>query len=264
MNQDDRAGEAYWDNNWSDAELPKLFSDSNDALDNFVNLQLHEYFCTLFKTKKEFKILEIGCANSVWPIYFNQYFSALADGLDYSEVGCKKSRDLFSYHGIEGNVFCEDLFDPSVELVGQYDYVVSFGVVEHFENTGNCLDACSKLLKPGGILITLIPNMPGIVGWLQKYIDKSVYDVHIPLTKENLSDAHAQTGLELLNCDYFMQINLSVVNSASFSPNRFGGYLRRILSGISKTFWFLEKRGIRLPVNRFMSPYIISTAQKHS
>ena len=74
MNQVDKAGAQYWDNNWTDADRPILFSEENKSLDNYVNIQLHEYFKSLFGEKKNFSILEIGSANSIWPIYFNQFF----------------------------------------------------------------------------------------------------------------------------------------------------------------------------------------------
>lgn len=262
MSQLDKAGELYWDNNWSDAERPFLFSEDNQSLDNYVNLQLHKYFKNLFKNKRGFSILEIGSANSIWPIYFNQFFDACADGLDYSEVGCQKSRELLNYHNRAGKVYCADLFNPPSEICEKYDYVVSFGVVEHFENTADCLNSCAKLLKPGGTLITLIPNMPGIIGLIQKHVDRKVYDVHMPLTKKKLAIAHNNTSLNLKACEHFMSINLSVVNSGEFSSNRYDKYLRHALSATSKICWILEKYGIKIPKNRFTSPYIVAVAQK--
>ncbi|USO01289.1 MAG: methyltransferase domain-containing protein [Alphaproteobacteria bacterium] len=262
MNQVDKAGAQYWDNNWTDADRPILFSEQNKSLDNYVNIQLHEYFKSLFGEKKNFSILEIGSANSIWPIYFNQFFDARADGLDYSEVGCQKSRDLLKHHNIPGNIYCADLFEPPKEIQNKYDYVVSFGVVEHFEDTANCLQSCAKLLKTGGTVITLIPNIPSIIGLIQKYVDREVYDVHMPLTKKKLSKAHQKASLMLQKCEYFMSINLSVVNSGSFSSNKYNKHFRHMLSAPSKFCWILEKYGIRIPRNRFTSPYIIAVAQK--
>lgn len=260
MNQVDKAGVQYWDSNWTDSDKPILFSEENKNLDNYVNLQLHKYFKSLFGEKGDFSILEIGCANSIWPIYFNQFFNARVDGLDYSEVGCQKSRELLKYHNTPGNIYCSNLFDPPKEILNKYDYVVSFGVVEHFEDTANCLQSCAKFLKPGGKLITLIPNIPGIIGLIQKRIDREVYDVHVPLTKETLSRAHQEASLRLDNCEYFLSINLNVVNSGSFSSNKYNTYFRRLLSVPSKTCWILEKYGLRIPENRFTSPYIIAIA----
>ncbi len=258
MTQIDKAGSAYWNDNWIHTEFPKPFDAQDQRLDNYVNLQLHKYFQNLLGGRKDFSVLEIGCANSIWPIYFHQYFNANVAGLDYSEVGCEKSRTLLEHYKVPSQMYCADLFSPASELLGKFDVVVSFGVVEHFEDTANCLKACAAFVKPGGILFTLVPNIAGIIGFMQKYVDRAVYDVHVPLTKKMLINAHEKSGLSLEQCDYFMSVNLSVVNSGSFSSHPLNSYLRHVLSGFSKICWFLEKKGIHLPKNKIFSPYIIS------
>lgn len=260
MTQLDKAGADYWNANWSKTEFPKLFDENDHSLDNYVNLQLHAYFKNLLKGKK-INILEIGCANSIWLIYFHQYFNAAIYGLDYSEVGCQKSRTLLNHYNIPGEIYCADLFSPPSDLLKKFDLVVSFGVVEHFQDTAHCLKSCAAFVKPGGTLLTLIPNIPSIIGFIQKYVDRSVYDIHMPLTRKKLTKAHKDAGLKVKNCDYFLSINLNVVNSSSLSAHRFHSLLRHILSGTSKIFWILEKCGLKIPKNRFTSPYIIATVQ---
>jgi 2-polyprenyl-3-methyl-5-hydroxy-6-metoxy-1,4-benzoquinol methylase len=261
MQQKDKANVTYWDANWKKIEFPEAFNENNRNLDNYVNLSLHDFFKNLLKDKNKLSILEIGCANSIWPIYFHQYFNAEVCGIDYSEVGCKKSRELLEYYHTPGKIYCADLFSPPTELLQKFDFVVSFGVVEHFEDTANCLKSCAAFVKPGGLLVTIIPNLAGIIGFLQKIIDKKIYDIHVPLTKEQMATANKTAELKLLQCDYFMSINLSIVNSGAFSPHKLNTPLRHFLSGISKIFWILEKYGMRIPKNKFTSPYIIAVAK---
>jgi cyclopropane fatty-acyl-phospholipid synthase-like methyltransferase len=260
----DKAGTRYWDKTWSHAAFPALFDDRNDTLDNYPNQQLHHYFKDLLRNKKGFRVLEIGCANSIWPLYFAQYFEAHPSGLDYSEVGCEKSRALFAHHRVRGEVYCADLFSPPEALKKQFDLVVSFGVAEHFEDTALCLKSSAAFVKPGGLLFTLIPNMAGLIGGIQKYVDRSVYDVHVPLGKEQFIAAHKKAGLSLQTCDYFMSMNLSVVNAGSFSVHPCNTYLRHALSALSKLTWILEKKGLKIPKNKFTSPYIIAVCRMPS
>lgn len=261
MTQNDKAGTSYWNDNWSKGDFPKAFDENDQNLDNYVNLQLHEFFKNLLKDKKKFSVLEIGCANSIWPIYFQQHFNAEVCGLDYSEVGCKRSRALLKHYNVPGEIYYADLFSAPPHLVQKFDLVVSFGVVEHFEDTADCLKSCATFVKPGGLLVTLIPNIPSIIGFIQKLVDKEVYDVHLPLTKKKLMSAHESAAFELVHCDYFMSMNLSVVNSGSFSSHRFNSFLRHVLSGTSKASWILEKYGLKIPKNRFTSPYILAVAK---
>lgn len=263
MTQVDKAGSDYWDDAWSGVPLPKTFDSQDACLDNYVNLQLHRYFKNLFGEEKGFSILEIGCANSIWQEYFYRHFKAKVYGLDYSKVGCERSREILAKYNVPGEIIEGDLFNPPKDIQEKFDYVISFGVVEHFEDTPHCLKACAKLLKPGGKLITLIPNMPGVVGWIQKYVDRAVYDVHVPLTLRTLSEAHSPAGLSLEQSSYFMGINLSVVNSGAFMTHPLNTFLRHVLSGVSKVFWMLERMGIKLPVNRATSPYIVTVSGKN-
>ena len=262
MTQNDKAGKDYWNETWSKGEFPKLFDPKNQSLDNYVNLELHNYFKKILGNKKGFSVLEIGCANSIWPVYFHQEFNAEVYGLDYSEVGCRRSRALLEYYKVPGKIYCSDLFAPSEDLIGKFDLVVSFGVVEHFENTAQCLKSCAAFVKPGGKLLTLIPNMSGIVGLIQKYVDRLVYDVHVPLTKKQFIMEHQKADLSLENCDYFMSINLNAANSGSFAGHAFNTYLRHLLSGTSKIFWMLEKQGLTFPKNGVTSPYLIAVAKQ--
>lgn len=261
MTQKDKAGTTYWDENWSNIEFPRVFDENDQTRDNYVNLQLHAFFKKLLKDKKNFTVLEIGCANSIWPIYFHHYFDADVYGLDYSDIGCEKSRIILKHYDVPGTIYCGNLFSPPPGLEKNFDLVVSFGVVEHFEDTAHCLKSCAAFVKPGGILFTLVPNIPSIIGFIQKYVDRSIYDIHVPLTKKMLKNAHKDADLPLIFCDYFMSINLGVVNSGSFESNWFNPYLRHILSATSKICWILEKYGIKIPKNRITSPYLIATAK---
>jgi len=176
-------------------------------------------------------------------------------------VGCEKSRDLLEHYNVQGEIYCADLFSPPADLLQKFDLVVSFGVVEHFEDTAHCLKSCAAFVKPGGLLLTLIPNIPSIIGFIQKFVDKYVYDVHVPLTKKKMIDAYKSASLELGHCDYFMSMNLSVVNSGSFSHHKFNFLLRHILSGMSKVCWILERYGLKIPKNRLTSPYVMTVAK---
>jgi hypothetical protein len=95
--------------------------------------------------------------------------------------------------------------------------VATVGVVEHFVDTSRCVAACSRFLKPGGVIITMIPNMRGMLGWLQKRIDRQIFDGHVALDPTQLAAAHRDAGL--IECEgfYYLVLNLGVLNSARAS-----------------------------------------------
>lgn len=264
LKQSDKAGSAYWDNCWVNSNLPTPFDHTNQSLDNYPNLRFHEFFSKLIQKGQKLKILEIGCANSIWPIYFHQYHNAEVFGLDYSEIGCEKSRRLFKHFKVHGTIYQEDLFSPPESLKNKFDMVCSFGVVEHFENTSDCIKACSAFLKPGGTLVTVIPNIPSIIGFLQKRVDRAIYDIHVPLTKKKFAKAHGDAKLNLQSCNHFMSIHLGIVVSEKFANRPWNKYLRKALAIPTKILWAIERYGLRIPKNKLTSPYIVAVAQKES
>lgn len=260
LSQKDKAGVNYWNKIWEDKNIPKLFDLSDRSLNNYIDLNFHNFFKKNIKKNKE--IIELGCAGSIWPVYFNNYFSNKVSGLDYSKEGCLLSKKILEFYKIKGDIIFSDLFKPHPSLHKKYDYVISFGLVEHFENTADCLKNCSKYLKDNGTMITFIPNMLGIPGFLQKLIDKAVYNVHIPLSKEKFEIAHQNAGLEIKSCDFFLPISLCAINSGKFSERKIEKYFRKILSITSKSFWLAERFGLRIKPKKILSPYLFAVSKK--
>ena len=189
------------------------------------------------------------------------HHGAQVDGLDYSETGCTKTQQMWDVQGLTGRIVCADMFSPPVDMMGQYDLVMSFGVVEHFKDTAACLKACSRFVKPEGQLFTMIPNMSGLVGTLQKYVDRDIYDIHVPLSCAMLAAAHQTSNLKIEEAQYFMGLHLGVVNSGRHAGRPVDKILRRALSIPGKLLWIAEKTGVRLPANKLTSPYIFVLAR---
>lgn len=260
----DRAGIAYWDALFGGQAPPEPVDPDDDSLDNFVDRRLHELFLSDLPTGiDEPRLLEVGCGRSRWLPYFARHHGYLVTGLDYSPVGCEQARVVLARAGVEGEVVEGDMFAPPDRLLGQFDAVVSFGLVEHFSDTASAVEALGRFLRPGGVLVTLIPNMGRtVVGTLQRFLDRAVYDVHVPIDRERLANAHRRAGLSVRKSGYFLGVNLSVVNIAGWGDTPRRRRVMRLLSGVSKVAWMLEKRGFRLPPNRLTSPYVLTIATK--
>jgi SAM-dependent methyltransferase len=147
-------------------------------------------------------------------------------------------------------------------MLAAFDIVVSFGVVEHFEHTAGCLKALSQFLKPGGLAITIIPNMVGLPGYFQKVINRRVFDVHVPLDNRALAANH-EPSLNVLSCSYFLFVNWGAINMENWEGQMSYRLGTRLRSWMSKGFWVLEDLApIIFKPNRLSSPYINCVAQK--
>jgi 2-polyprenyl-3-methyl-5-hydroxy-6-metoxy-1,4-benzoquinol methylase len=263
----DKAGRAHWDATWNQSSLPPRMDPRAPGIANRVIRKYHARFEALLDgTETEGKrLLEIGCARSVWLPYFAREFGFSVEGLDYSELGCRCAEEVLRRENVTGTVTRGDMFAAPSNLVDQFDMVTSFGVAEHFEDTAACIAAMARFLKPGGLIFTSVPNMAGILGLTQKYVHRPVYDIHVPLDREALQRAHLDAGLLNVTSDYFLSANFGMCNlsGAEPSPLRFAKKaLLAALSRASNAMWKVEDLAGDLALNRLTSAYVVCTARK--
>jgi hypothetical protein len=146
-------------------------------------------------------------------------------------------------------------------MVEGFDVVISFGVLEHFDRTTDCLIAFSRYLKPGGLMITNIPNLCGLNGSIQKIVNRPIFDIHVALDAESLAAAHERMGLRVSSCDYFLLVNFGILNIENFS-GLFYAVASRLRSWITKGIWICEGAIPLMKPNRWTSPYINCVAVK--
>ena len=264
----DKAGQKYWNDSWASCDIPEAVNPSDMRLRNYANRRFHQVFLKWLDKAEtpSMQLLEIGCAKSAWLPYFAKEFGFSVCGLDYSPIGCRMAEKVLQTNGVEAEVVCANFFSPPENMLGKFDVVVSVGVVEHFDDTAACLRAVSAFLKPGGLLITNIPNMVGWIGAIQKTVNKPVYDIHQLLDPPMLREAHKRAGLEVLECDYFMYTSFGVNNLTGISTKNIVGFLKKIFLGVlaraSMLVWAIEERVGDFPPQKLTSPYINCIARK--
>lgn len=207
------------------------------------------------------RVLEIGCANSEWLPYLALKGFEVT-GIDYSAVGCEHTRRLLEQANLRADVICRDAFDPDPVLEGAFDAVLSFGVAEHFEDTRGCISALARYVAPGGVLLTLIPNLATLPGFAQRHIDRAIYDIHVPLTLEQLGDAHAQAGLLVERCEPLLFLNTGIFNVEKYRGTALHRAFVASFVTLNAAVRFWERRISRLPANRWTSPYYACVARK--
>ena len=258
---------SYWESQWKDGRTPTSchFDPNKHDLRSFAKRRFHQLFSRVLNERKGQRLIEIGCGGSLWLPYFASYFDMEITGIDYSPTGCNQAREILERLNIHGEIIETNLFRPPSEMTDAFDILVSFGVVEHFSDPSLCVRACSMFLKQAGLMITVIPNMVGIMGKIQKCIDGTVYNVHVPLKKEDLEEAHRSVGLSVLSCDYFMFFNLGMVNIEFWKKSHpfLGKLVWKGFRGITGAMWAMESvLPFLLKPNRFTSPNIVCVAQK--
>jgi SAM-dependent methyltransferase len=212
------------------------------------------------------RILEIGAGDSQWLPYLAQrHLTSQFAGLDYSISGCERLAARLSNIStpMPVEVHHQDMFAARSPLHGQFDLVLSFGVIEHFSDLSGALTAKRRYLRQGGFLFSLIPNMAGSLGTISKVLDRATYDMHFPHDWETFSEGHLRAGLRVISGGYLGSTNFGVLSSSIRRDEGAIWHLYVFLTRLTKAIWFIESRLGDLPGSKLFSPYIyaISTAR---
>ena len=263
----DKASESYWTSVWERSELSPTIDTRSKDLHSYPQRALSKIFRKAFEglDTKGMKLLEIGCGNSAWLPYFAKEFCFDVYGIDYSVEGCEQAEKILERDNVDGTIYCTDAFSPAEDLFAEFDVVCSFGVVEHFEDTASTVEAFSKYLKSGGLLITTVPNMCGMNGWLHKTMNRELFDIHVPIDKRRLSAAVEAAGLQDLDAGYYVGVSLNVqLNGIEKPVSNFR--IKRIISKagafITLGFWWLEEKLGSFPQTKWFSRGVYSIARK--
>lgn len=179
----------YWDADWHGVRLPIKVH----YRWKFESHSIHKYLARVVPPAGG-SILEVGCGGSGFLPHFRNAFDLDVYGLDYSPVGVELAKENLRLQGAEGTVWQGDLFAPPPE-VGEYDAVFSWGFVEHFDDIPEVMRALARFAKPGGRVITAVPNFSGWLRHLQKHLDPKDYGAHNPIRRAELDRAIEDAGL---------------------------------------------------------------------
>ena len=260
----DLAGQRYWDQKWSEALSLEAIDPHRNELHNFAHYSIHTFLVTALRgTATEGRsLVEVGCARSGWLPYFAKEYGFELNGLDYSPVGCEQARAILAHAGIRGRIFQGDLFQPPHELVGTQDVVVTFGVVEHFVDTVAAIRALARLMAPSGMLITIIPNLTGLLGRIQHRLDRRIFNLHIPMTLGQLELVHREAGLSPVLSRYVMASNWGVLNLGTWARGWRRTSVERLITWGAHFSWLVERGAAgHWKPNQWLSPYVAVAAR---
>jgi len=93
--------------------------------------------------------------------WVSKIFSARVSGFDYCPIGIDATKAMFLKHNVTGNVFLRDVLKDGIPE-GEFDFVYSIGVAEHFVDPRPIISSHIRMTKVGGKCIIAIPVIRGI------------------------------------------------------------------------------------------------------
>lgn len=230
----------------------------------FLTRRMDALFKKLISPKSSF--LEIGCGGSNILPRIIRLLSCDGWGLDYSEAGIETCEFNLRQEKVKAKLVLDDLFTTEKLPSSHFDVVFSAGFIEHFTDIPGTINAIQKFVRSDGVLITLVPNLYGLVGTMHRFADKELFDKHIRISPEKMDSYHSTAGMTaLMPAFHYGTFCLTVANW-----NR----VRKTM-GIFGEFLFL---GIKLlqeiltipfqviknpPESKLLSPYIIGVYKRN-
>lgn len=155
------------------------------------------------------QVLEIGCGRSPWLPHLARTAGCRPAGIDLEPYAAQLARANLAGAGVEGDIYCRDAFDlqSNKSLWGRFDLAYSLGVIEHLPDVSDKIKILARYVKPGGRVITLVPNMQGMNWILQRMGSLHVLQAHVVYTADSLRLAHEQAGLKTIAAGYLGFVN---------------------------------------------------------
>ena len=123
----------------------------------FHSLAYFDFIRETIKGRDYKKSLEVGCGRGTSSLYLNKYLGMDVSLVDISEDAIKLAKYNFDKFGVEGNIEVADSEKMSYEDAS-FDLTVSIGLAEHFKDYTQLFREQHRVLRPGGMMISL--NIP--------------------------------------------------------------------------------------------------------
>jgi SAM-dependent methyltransferase len=123
-----------------------------------------EYNVALADLKGCHKVLEVGCGRGSF-LRLGRQAGFQIDGLEQNKSAIEEASRL-GLHMVDATIE-----EVAAQSSSTYDAVCSFQVLEHVANPGTFLDACCRLLRPGGRLLFGVPNADSFIRYEFNILD---------------------------------------------------------------------------------------------
>ena len=253
--------ESYWTTLW-DGQQHKI---RHLRWVYVANRQLAKLFDRVLVGVKQPTLIELGCADSLWLPYLAQKYGSDAYGVDFSELGCQLAQRNLALAGVDGTILCEDLFAFAKRHHSTFDFVYSMGLIEHFSTPQAILEEMYNLLKPGGTMLTVTPNLRGMYTPIARVASPKLLATHKVILPTDLASALRDAGFQVTAFGYTGgPLKLSVVD---YSPWRavIGRWGHEVLCKcVNLTDIVLGNLlvGLRVPNQQLTSPYVYALSTK--
>jgi 2-polyprenyl-3-methyl-5-hydroxy-6-metoxy-1,4-benzoquinol methylase len=214
--------------------------------------------------KKGNMVFELGCGGSVYlaKCALNDW---KVSGIDFNEQGLNILKSFLQEYNLSyDKLIKDDIFEYDIsELENQYDLLMSFGFLEHFNNSEKIISKWSAIVKPGGLVFSAIPNLFSINAYLFRKFAPAYWSKHVPYLPSEIDEMHISNGLiPIKSANYSENFNMNMLIPWSRIEERVGN---KVLYKILRLSSFLISRFLQLLPGKglkYINPLVIGVYRK--
>jgi 2-polyprenyl-3-methyl-5-hydroxy-6-metoxy-1,4-benzoquinol methylase len=186
-------------------------------------------------------------------------------GVDYSSMGLDAARRNMDLLKIEGHFVLGDFMTADLRRES-FRVIFSQGVIEHYSDPLPFFRRALDLLEPGGVVVTVIPNLVGFLGWGQRWIDAKMLALHMPYDHRDLDRLQEPLGLvPVMRGQPFGVMKLNIMNFDRWYhawPPFLARLVGMFIEGFDRCVGWLFYPISRGLDGRFLSPFFVSIYRK--
>ncbi|MEJ7567608.1 MAG: class I SAM-dependent methyltransferase [Gaiellaceae bacterium] len=108
------------------------------------------------------KVAELGCGFARYLPYLARDHGVRVAGADFSRESIDHTRAALRTLGVDASeIVVDDLLSYCPRHAGEFDAVVSYGLIEHFLDLDGILELHFRCARPGGRVLVCAPNLSG-------------------------------------------------------------------------------------------------------
>jgi ubiquinone/menaquinone biosynthesis C-methylase UbiE len=160
--------------------------------EGYSNLEKDRYYFEILKNSLELKksdyVLDVGCSAGVFEIIFRDYSFV---GIDISPESIAAAKKIKEKYKLKSEFYVGDM--ESLKFKDEtFDKILCFAALHHLPKRSleNALSECYRVLKPGGIMVSVEPNIINPIAlWehLHEKLSKNEFPVSPFALKDNFN-----------------------------------------------------------------------------
>jgi len=215
---------------------------------------------------RDSEVLEVGCGRSPWLPFLQRRFGCGVAGIDIEPHAADLARANLLGADATGEIVCGDAFllGARDDLRGRFDVVYSRGVLEHFDDVVDRIASLAPYLKPGGRILTTVPNMQGLNWVMQRLADRRTLEAHVVYDPPLLARVHEEAGFVTVAAGYAGFFDAHLSSSAGGTSRLRRAAHAALCSALARASraWLLLLRGRGTPETRLLSPHVFYVGRR--